>query len=127
MMAWLTIFSKACSRVFSHSSVSRLMFPPTMVCRLAPRVPKIERERTIMPRTRPRLWVMRKPSRVNAVVTKSWVICGSWTECSRALMGGGESERHVAFCVELLGEIAIHQRQAHVVHHAFLTYVVQSV
>ena len=31
------------------------MLPPTIVCKLAPIVPKIERERTTMPRTSPRV------------------------------------------------------------------------
>ena len=50
---------KACSRVFSQSSESSVIFPPTIVCRLAPMVPKMDRERTTIPRTSPKLWVMR--------------------------------------------------------------------
>src|SRR5437867_2798462 len=47
------------------------MLPPTMVCRPAPIVPTIDRERTTMPLTTPRLRRMRKPGRSNAVVTCS--------------------------------------------------------
>jgi hypothetical protein len=35
------------------------MFPPTIVCKLAPMVPKIERDRTTIPRTTPKVFVTR--------------------------------------------------------------------
>ena len=44
---------KAWARVSSQRLVKSVMSPPTMVCKLAPSVPKIERERTMMPRTIP--------------------------------------------------------------------------
>src|SRR5579871_6897585 len=50
------------------------MFPPTMVCNPAPIVPTMERERTTIPRTIPRLRFTRKPGNSNAVVTFS---CGT--------------------------------------------------
>jgi len=37
--------------VFSHSGISNVMLPPTRVCSTGPIVPKIDRERTTMPRT----------------------------------------------------------------------------
>ena len=43
--------AKASWRVFSQSWVRMVMLPPTMVCRPAPRVAKMLRERTTMPRT----------------------------------------------------------------------------
>src|SRR5438270_13997476 len=60
--------SRACSRVFSQRSVRIVMLPPTSVCKPAPMVPKIERERTIMPRTTPNVFTIRYPSSSNAVV-----------------------------------------------------------
>src|SRR5437667_1841122 len=66
-----SIISKASSRVCSQSLLKSEILPPTMVCRLAPMVPKMERERTTIPRTTPRLRFTRKPGRSNAVVTYS--------------------------------------------------------
>src|SRR5664280_1201387 len=66
--------SKASLRVCSQSSMTSEMLPPTMVCKLAPRVPTMERERTTIPRTTPRLRFTRKPGSSNAVVTNS---CGT--------------------------------------------------
>src|SRR6266404_2481978 len=60
--------SSACSRVFSQRSVRMVMLPPTSVCNPAPMVPKIERERTMMPRTTPNVFTIRFPSSSNAVV-----------------------------------------------------------
>src|SRR5438270_7979118 len=45
-----------------------VMLPPTRVCNPAPIVPKIERERTMMPRTTPNVFRIRYPSSSNAVV-----------------------------------------------------------
>jgi len=45
------------------------MLPPTSVCNPAPIVPKIERERTTIPRTTPSVRVTRNPSSSNCVVT----------------------------------------------------------
>lgn len=45
------------------------MLPPTSVCNPAPIVPKIDRERTTIPRTTPSVLVTRKPSSSNCVVT----------------------------------------------------------
>src|SRR5450432_389032 len=72
--------SKASWRVRSHRLLKSEMLPPTMVCRLAPKVPTMERERTTMPRTTPRLRFTRKPYSSNAVVTFSW----GTTSASRA-------------------------------------------
>src|SRR5271156_26742 len=45
------------------------MLPPTSVCRLAPRVPKTDRERTTIPRTTPRFLTILYPGSSRAVVT----------------------------------------------------------
>src|SRR6202167_5402772 len=45
------------------------MVPPTSVCNPAPIVPKMDRERTTIPRTTPSVRVTRKPSSSNCVVT----------------------------------------------------------
>src|ERR1039458_5886915 len=66
--------SKASLRVCSQSLLKSEMLPPTMVCKLAPMVPTMERERTTIPRTTPRLRFTRKPGSSNAVVTNS---CGT--------------------------------------------------
>src|SRR5215472_1877354 len=66
--------SNASLRVCSQRLVNSEMLPPTMVCRLAPIVPTMERERTTIPRTTPRLRLTRKPGNSNAVVTYS---CGT--------------------------------------------------
>src|ERR1700733_7787920 len=57
-------------------------------------VPKIDLERTMMPRTIPRLRVILKPSKVKAVVTRSWVIArlfhaqgGQWVDPDRSARG----------------------------------------
>src|SRR3954470_19370667 len=63
--------AKASARECSHSSVRMEMLPPTMVWNVAPSVPSIERERTVTPRTTPRLRVMRWLVSSNAVVTMS--------------------------------------------------------
>jgi len=39
--------------------VNSVMLPPMIVCRLAPRVPTMLRERTTMPRTTPAFLTMR--------------------------------------------------------------------
>src|SRR5688500_11193871 len=49
------------------------MLPPTMLCRLAPILPKTERLRTVMPRTSPRPRTTRHPSNPLAVVTQAWM------------------------------------------------------
>src|SRR5438132_1392438 len=69
--ACCSIISNASSRAFSHSSVKSEMLPPASVCSDAPIVPKIDRERTVMPRTTPRFLETRKPSRVKVVVVIS--------------------------------------------------------
>src|SRR5262245_47553561 len=78
--AWAACWSmiwKASSRAFSHSSVYSVMLPPTRVCSEAPMLPTMLRERTVMPRTTPRLAAIRKPSNPNAVVTHcGWIMCG---------------------------------------------------
>src|ERR1019366_5604638 len=66
--------SKASLRVCSQSLLKSEMLPPTMVCKLAPMVPTMERERTTIPRTTPRLRFTRKPGSSHAVVTNS---CGT--------------------------------------------------
>src|SRR5439155_7654559 len=53
------------------------MLPPRMVWSEAPRLPSPERERTVMPRTTPRPFTIRWPSRVNVVVVieaSIWVL-----------------------------------------------------
>src|SRR3989442_607484 len=69
--------SNASARVFSQSSVKMVMFPPARDWRDPARVPMMERDRTVIPRTTPRDRVTRKPSRVKVVV----VIAG-FMECS---------------------------------------------
>ena len=59
----------ASARATSQSLVNAVMLPPTIVWSVPPIVPKIERERTVMPRTTPKVRTIRKPSSVNAVVT----------------------------------------------------------
>src|ERR1700722_7630767 len=92
---WI-ISSYASPRVFSQSCESSVMLPPTMVWKPAPMVPKIERLRTMMPRTIPMLRVILKPSNWKAVVTRSWVMCGiisfhaqgcQWVDFDRAARG----------------------------------------
>ncbi|MNC39860.1 hypothetical protein D3C76_1858690 [compost metagenome] len=46
-----------------------VMLPPKIVWRPPSKLPTIERERTVMPRTTPRLRAMRKPGSSKAVVT----------------------------------------------------------
>ena len=50
------------------------MLPPARVCNAPPIVPKIERERTVIPRTTPRFFVIRYPSRMKPVVVIEWFI-----------------------------------------------------
>ena len=52
-LACWTIISNASARATSQSLVNAVMFPPTSVCSVPPIVPKIERDRTVMPRTTP--------------------------------------------------------------------------
>jgi hypothetical protein len=59
---------------FSHISEKIVISPPTSVCKPAPRVPKIDRDRTTIPRTIPRLFVTLKPGISNVVVVTSWEI-----------------------------------------------------
>ena len=47
------------------------MFPPKRVSSLAANDPNILRDRTLMPRTTPRLWTMLKPSSSKVVVVIS--------------------------------------------------------
>src|ERR1700686_5116605 len=61
-----SIRSSASRRGLSQRSVSRVILPPTRVWRPAPMVPKIERDRTIMPRTNP------------SVCTTSWPCSSNW-------------------------------------------------
>src|SRR5258705_722941 len=61
--------ANASARDFSQSSVRSEMFPPVIVWNVAPRVPSMERERTVTPRTTPRLVTMRWGGSSNAVVT----------------------------------------------------------
>jgi hypothetical protein len=63
-----SIIAKASPRVFSHNSVKRVILPPARVCRAPPMVPKIDRERTVMPRTTPRLFTTWWPTISKAVV-----------------------------------------------------------
>ena len=60
--------SNDCWRVFSHKEVNREMFPPTKVCNEPPIEPKIDLERTVMPRTKPKFWVIFLPGNSKAVV-----------------------------------------------------------
>src|SRR5215831_13001180 len=69
--ACCSIISKASSRARSHMDVNKLMFPPTIVCSDPPIVPKIERERTVMPRTSPSERLILKPGSSMAVVVIS--------------------------------------------------------
>src|SRR5438874_9741655 len=77
--------SNASARVFSHSSVSSVMLPPTIVWSDAPIVPSTDRDRTVTPRTTPSVFSVRHPSIANAVVVRAWSIgcgirtCGSWS------------------------------------------------
>ena len=48
-----TIISNASWRVRSHSSVKSVMLPPNSVCSEPPMVPKMLRDRTVIPRTTP--------------------------------------------------------------------------
>src|ERR1700723_1438357 len=68
-IACCIINSSASSRVFSHISSNKVMFPPTRVSSEAPIVPKILLERTVTPRTNPRFFTTRYPGNSNAVVT----------------------------------------------------------
>src|ERR1700678_683564 len=52
------------------------MFPPNSVCNDAPILPTMERERTMMPRTMPSVFDIRKTSRVKAVVVMDSCIPG---------------------------------------------------
>src|ERR1035441_8399194 len=70
--ACLSISSKASLRVCSQRLLNSEILPPIMVCKPAPMVPTMERERTTMPRTTPRLRVTRQPGSSKAVVTFSW-------------------------------------------------------
>src|ERR1700675_123640 len=63
-MSW-----KASSRARSHSSVYSVILPPKSVWIVAPMLATTLRERTVMPRTTPRLEATRYPSNVKAVVT----------------------------------------------------------
>src|SRR5204863_7917122 len=55
-------------RVRSASSVKSEILPPNIVCKLAPTVPKTDRDRTTTPRTTPRLSTNRNPGTSNPVV-----------------------------------------------------------
>src|SRR5208282_4142384 len=69
---WLAcsiINSRDSSRVFSHISSNRVILPPTRVSSDAPSVPRLLRERTVTPRTSPKLFTTRYPGKSNAVVT----------------------------------------------------------
>ena len=55
------------------------MFPPTRVCNPAPMVPKIERERTMMPRTTPKVFTTRYPGNSKAVVVMDGFIMTKFT------------------------------------------------
>src|SRR5450432_1068778 len=63
--------SNASSRVCSQSCDQMVMFPPIRLCSPAPMVPTMLRERTVIPRTIPRLRTTRYPGRSNAVVMKA--------------------------------------------------------
>src|SRR5947208_5044202 len=60
--------SSACSRVFSQRLVRMVMLPPTSVCKPAPIVPTIDRERTMIPRTTPSVLTIRWPLSSKPVV-----------------------------------------------------------
>src|SRR5215471_16604814 len=75
LACWI-ISSNASLRVCSQRLLKSEIFPPTMVCSPAPIVPTIDRERTMIPRTTPRLRGTRYPGSSNAVVT-AW--CGTIT------------------------------------------------
>ena len=53
------LLNNLCLNVMFISSVSTVMFPPTMVCKPAAKLPSRLRERTTMPRTMPQLRTMR--------------------------------------------------------------------
>src|SRR3954451_16324113 len=59
--------SNASARARSQRPVSIEMWPPKMVSTLAPMVPKMERERTVTPRTRPSVSTMWYPGSSNVV------------------------------------------------------------
>src|SRR5437588_443462 len=54
-VACSSMSSNASARERSQSSVRMVMLPPMSVCRPAPMVPMTERDRTVMPRTTPRV------------------------------------------------------------------------
>src|SRR5271170_3153898 len=69
---WLAcsiINSSDSSRVFSHISSNSVILPPTSVSSEAPRVPRMLRERTVTPRTSPKVLTTRYPGKSNVVVT----------------------------------------------------------
>src|SRR5262252_6849161 len=66
-----TIRSNASWRACSHISVHSVMLPPKRLWIPAPIVPTIDRERTTMPRTMPRLRRTRKPGRSWAEVVNA--------------------------------------------------------
>ena len=72
--ACFTIKSNDCWRVFSHKVVNSEMFPPTKVYNEPPIEPKIDLERTVMPRTKPKFWVIFLPGSSKAVVMFFWFI-----------------------------------------------------
>src|SRR5712692_7147738 len=61
--------SNASSRVFSQRFVRRVILPPMIVCRVAPRVPMTLRDLTIIPLTIPKFLTIRYPGNSVALVT----------------------------------------------------------
>src|SRR5271170_1529131 len=112
--AWSIISAKASLRVFSHRLVRIVMLPPTSVCRLAPRVPKTDRERTMMPRTTPRFLTILYPGSSSAVVTmeaSSGMSC-SFTGAARKKLHAGKRDYRTSLRRRLLLGHAVQRSQA---------------
>jgi hypothetical protein len=54
------------------------MLPPNRLCKPPKKFPTIERERTVMPRTTPKLRTSLKPGNSNAVVTMESLSASTW-------------------------------------------------
>src|ERR1051325_11110759 len=62
--------AKASARACSHIDVRSVMSPPKNCWNFTPMLPTTERDRTVMPRTTPRVRVTRNPSSEFAVVVR---------------------------------------------------------
>jgi hypothetical protein len=51
-----------------------VMFPPKKLWMLAPKLPTTDRDRTTIPRTTPKFFIVRYPATSNAVVVKGCVV-----------------------------------------------------